>query len=130
MNAEATKLVAEALAQRVGIGAADVEVALRGDPMGAVLALSLLGGLGAKPPAVDPADTIRFVAAIVGACARCLGEDDGCGACAGAGKPGMRAPQRDAFLAWIALPLRRLGLCVSAMRRERANSEHEGGFSR
>jgi hypothetical protein len=38
------------------------------------------------------AATVRFVAALVGGCPICLGENHGCAECAGRGKPGSRQP--------------------------------------
>jgi hypothetical protein len=131
VTGETTKRIADALAQRVGLAPEDVELVLNGDPIHAVLALSLLGRADPMAPR-ELAGTVRRVGAIVGACARCLGTDDACSECAGTGKPGMRAPDRDAFLAWIALPLRRLGLHVSGSvpHQERFEPDHEGGFDR
>lgn len=50
---------------------------------------------------------LRAVAAAIGACPRCLGDDDDCMACGGDGVPGMRRPDRDAFARYVIPAVRR-----------------------
>lgn len=123
MTEEAERMVAEMLAQRLGLQGGEVPNVLGGDPIMAAVALSLMNRT--RPERRDDeAARIRRVASIIGACPRCLGEEAGCPECAGKGKPGYRAPNREALLGWIARPLRRLGLCVSARNQEPVKHNH------
>lgn len=126
MTAPAARKVAELLAQRLGLEVSDVEATIASDPFTAVIALTFMG-----QPASDEqsraAATVRFVAALVGACPVCLGEDDGCVECSGRGKPGARQPNGEALIPWIARPLRRLGLRVAELPQGGATRPHEGG---
>ena len=126
MTEGTTKLVAEMLSQRLGIAPDQLESTIGSDPLAAALALSMMGGPRDVERA-DPTATIEFVAAIVGACPVCLGEQRGCATCHGAGGPGSRQPDGDALIAWIARPLRRLGLCVAIRKPERAGHTPGGG---
>jgi hypothetical protein len=119
MTEQAQRMVAEVLAQRLGIQCEEMPE-VGGDPIMLAVALSLMKRFPSdrrdneadrirnNPDAVR----IRRVAATVGACPRCLGDDASCVECAGQGKPGYRAANPAALLAWITPPLRRLGLCV------------------
>ncbi len=50
---------------------------------------------------------LRTVAAALGACPRCLGDDEECAACGGDGVPGMRHPDMDAFARYVIPAVRR-----------------------
>lgn len=126
MTEEVEKMFAEVLAQRLGLQGSETSHAPAGDQIKAALALSLMQHFHSKPPHDGEAVTIRRVAAIVGACPRCLGDDASCAQCAGKGQPGCRAPDRTALLEWIARPLHRLGLRVSAHNRQPGHN-HLGG---
>ena len=104
MNAENTRTIAGILAQRLGVEPDVIE------------ALSLLQRPNQET--CDPAETVRFVAKLVGACPICLGEDTMCLECGGKGGPGWRDPDAAALVAWLAPTLRRLGLCIGRPRRE------------
>jgi hypothetical protein len=124
MTEEMERMVAEMLAQRLGVQGGEMGSPPSGDPIIAAVALSLMKRTRSKR---DEEGTIRRVAAIVGACPRCLGEDASCVGCAGNGRPGYGAPDRAALLEWIAPPLRRLGLCVSSRRRQPRERNQVGG---
>lgn len=111
MNSEMRKTIVNAMAQRLGLEGEATEL-LGDDPLPALLALSLMGQAGGNGR--EDGARIRRVAAIVGACPTCLGDDLLCPDCAGNGRPGYRAPDRAAFLEWTARPLKRLGLAVCA----------------
>ena len=119
MNAAAQQMIAELLGRQLGMDAGELSTALSADPIAAFFALSMTGQGKPEKPETDPAERLARVATIVGACPLCLGEDPLCVVCQGEGRPGFRIPDREALLAWIALPLRRAGLCVTALRRER-----------
>src|SRR5215208_4068894 len=119
MNAAAQQMVAELLSRQLGMDAGELATALRADPITAVFALSMMGQCKPQKPEADPAERLARVAIIVGGCPLCLGEDPLCIECQGEGGPGFRIPDREALLAWTALPLRRAGLCVTPLRRER-----------
>lgn len=125
MNAETARMVAGALAQRLGVEPDLIEETLTANPLAAVVALSLLNP--APQASWDSAVTVRFVATLVGACPLCLGEDVVCRECGGKGSPGSRDPDADALTAWITPALRRLGLCIGRPRRESAGHNHSGG---
>jgi hypothetical protein len=126
MSEDADRMVAEVLAQRLGLQGGEMPDALGGGSLMAAVALSLMNRSRSERRDEETA-RIRRVAAIVGACPRCLGDDAACAECAGKGKPGYRAPNRQALLDWIARPLRRLGLCVSARDRQRVEHIHGEG---
>jgi hypothetical protein len=129
MTEEVERMVAEVLAQQLGLKDGEVPNALGGDPLMAAVALSLMKRSRSERRD-DEAARLRRVASIIGACPRCLGDDAACAECAGQGKPGYRAPpDREALLEWIERPLRRLGLCVSARNRQRMEHNHVGGHS-
>ena len=90
MTAETTQTIAGILAQRLGVERNLIEGTLADKPLAAAMALSLLQ----RPPpeTCDPAQTVRFVATLVGACPVCLGEDRICHECGGRGGPGSRDP--------------------------------------
>jgi hypothetical protein len=118
MNAAAQRMVAEVLGRQLGMDAGELATALDADPIAAVFALSMMGQRQPQKHESDAAERLVRVATIVGACPLCLGENPLCTECLGEGRPGYRAPDREALLAWIALPLRRAGLCVTPLRRE------------
>jgi hypothetical protein len=120
MSEDVERMFAEVLAQRLGLQGEEASPSAAANPLKAALALSLMQRLQSRP-AETGSVLVRRVAAIVGACARCLGEDAACAHCEGQGQPGYRAPHRDALLEWIAGPLHRLGLHVSA-RKPRSKS--------
>lgn len=119
MNPAAQRMVAEVLGRQLGIDAGELTTALGADPIAAAFALSMMGQCRPPKQEADATERLFRVAAVVGACPSCLGEDPLCVECQGDGRPGSRMPDREALLAWIALPLRRAGLCVTALRRER-----------
>jgi hypothetical protein len=125
MTEEMEQMVTELLAQRLGLQGGEVGAAPGGDPIMAAVALSLMKRTRSRRD--EGVATIRRVAAIVGACPRCLGEDASCAGCGGKGQPGYGAPDKAALLAWITPPLRRLGLCVSARRRQPREHNPVGG---
>jgi hypothetical protein len=126
MTPPAAKRVATLLASRLGLEVSEVESTITADPLTAALALTLAGQ--SAPPDTGAAATIRFVATLVGGCPICLGEDPGCAECRGRGTPGSRQPDGEALIAWIARPLRRLGLCVATPRPSGTTNLHEGGL--
>ena len=126
MTAPAARKVAEVLAQRLGMEVCDVDSTIAADPLTAAIALTFMGQPASNEQS-RAAATMRFVAALVGACPVCLGEDDGCAECRGRGKPGCRQPDGEALTVWIARPLRRLGLCVAELPQGGATNLHEGG---
>jgi hypothetical protein len=126
MSEDVERMFAEVLAQRLGREGDESSQAPVGDPIKTVLALSLMQHFRSQPQD-DGTVTIRRVAAIVGACPRCLGDDVACEVCEGAGQPGYRAPDRTALLEWIAAPLQRLGLRVSARKSTTSRSQPFGG---
>ncbi len=128
MTEATTKLVAEMLSQRLGIAPDQLETTIGSDPLAAALALSMTDH-PRESERTDPAATVEFVAAIVGACPLCLGEQRGCSRCHGAGVPGSRQPDGDALIAWVARPLRRLGLCVAIRKPQRAGHTPGGGYA-
>jgi hypothetical protein len=119
MNAAAQRMFAEVLGRQLGMDAGQLATVFDGDPIAAVLALSMMGQSRSEKHAGEAAERLARVATIVGACPLCLGEDPACPECLGEGEPGFRALDRDALLAWIATPLRRAGLYATAIRRER-----------
>jgi|SoiMethySBSTD1v2_1073268.scaffolds.fasta_scaffold1800397_2 hypothetical protein len=126
MTAETTQTIAGILAQRLGVERSLIEGTLADQPLAAAMAISLLQR--PTPETCDPAQTVRFVATLVGACPVCLGEDRICHECGGRGGPGSRDPDAAALVAWITPPLRRLGLCVGRPRRaapDTTTKEHE-----
>jgi hypothetical protein len=128
MSEDVERMVAEVLAQRLGLHGDDGSQAPSGNPIKAALALSLMQHFQSQSQ--DGGSVlIRRVAAIVGACPRCLGEDMACALCEGQGQPGFRAPHRDAFLEWIATPLQSLGLQVSARKSRAKPSPLIGRYS-
>jgi len=88
MNAESTRTIAGILAQRLGVEPDVIEGTLAEKPLAAAVALSLLQRPNQET--CDPAETVRFVAKLVGACPICLGEDTMCLECGGKGGPGWR----------------------------------------
>ena len=127
MSEEVQRMVAELLAQRLGLHGGDMTDAPMGEgQIMAAVALSLLQRSRARRG--EEVVAMRRVAAMVGACPRCLGDDASCLECAGKGKPGYRAPDGAALLEWIAGPLDRLGLCVSARSQQPGEHNHVGGY--
>ena len=125
MTEDVQRMVTEMLAQRLGLQGGEVPLSAGGDQIMAAVALSLMNRTRSRRG--EEGAAIRRVAAIVGACPRCLGEDAACAECAGRGKPGYGAPDREALLEWIAGPLHRLGLRVSARRRQPREHNQVGG---
>jgi hypothetical protein len=127
MTEEIQRMVAEMLAQRLGLQGGEIPITPGGDPIMAAVALSLMKRTRSRRD--EEVVTIRRVATIVGACPRCLGDDASCAECAGKGQPGYGPPDQTALLQWIAPPLRRLGLRVSARRRQPREHNQVGGNS-
>jgi len=126
MKPAAQRIVAELLGRQLGVDAGELATAMEGDPVTAILTLSMMGQAGAKGSDADATERVMRVAAIVGACTVCLGDDPLCTECRGEGRPGFRTPDPEALLEWIDLPLRRVGLCVTALRRERPEPNLRG----
>jgi len=129
MTTETARLVANVLARRLGIEAEELHATLTDNPLGAALALSMLEP-ARQAHETDPAAVVRFVAAMVGACPVCLGEEESCGDCHGVGKPGTRASNPEALIRWVALPLHQAGLCVGRPRSTPEANNHLGGYVR
>jgi len=126
MNPAAQRIVAELLGRQLGMDAGELATALETDPITAVFTLSMMGQSNSKAAEADAVERLVRIATIVGACPICLGDDPLCTECRGAGTPGHRAPDLEALLAWIDRPLRRVGLCVTALRRERPEHNPKG----
>lgn len=124
MTAATTQTIASILAQRLGVEPNVIEGSLTDKPLAAMVALSLLEQQ--RPGSCDSAVTVRFVAALVGACPVCLGEDKVCRECGGRDGPGSRNPDAAALVAWITPTLHRLGLCVGRPRVKSASDNHKG----
>jgi hypothetical protein len=118
-------MLAEVLAQRLGLQGDDAAQSAPANPIKAALALSLMQQFQSQSHDAGPV-VVRRVAAIVGACPRCLGDDPACARCEGQGQPGYRAPHREALLEWIAAPLHRLGLHVTERKSRRKSSSPMG----
>src|SRR5688572_3382310 len=119
MKPAAQRMVAELLGRQLGVDAGELAGAFDGDPMTAIFTLSMMSQSAGKGTDADATERVMRVAAIVGACTICLGDDPLCPECRGHGKPGSREPDSEALVEWIDLPLRRIGLCVTTFRRER-----------
>lgn len=130
MKPEAQRMMAELLGRQLGMDAGQLATAMEGDPLTAILTLSMMSQSNAqassRAPEADAAERLARIAAMVGACSLCLGEDALCTRCRGAGKPGRRPPDIEALLEWIELPLRRAGLCVTERRPARTQPNGEG----
>jgi hypothetical protein len=126
MTAETTQTIASILAQRLGVEPNVIESTLTDKPLAAMVALSLLER--PRPGTCDPAETVRFVATLVGACPICLGEDRVCHECSGRDGPGSRNPDAAALVAWVTPTLHKLGLCVGRPRAQSARDNHKGGY--
>lgn len=126
MNTGTQQTIAGILAQRLGVEPTLIEGTLGDQPLAAMMALSLLERH--RSGTCDPVEIVHFVAALVGACPTCLGEDGACTACGGRGAPGSREPDAAALTAWITPSLRRLGLCVGRPWAGSAPDTHKGGY--
>ncbi|SEO53005.1 hypothetical protein SAMN02990966_02199 [Rhodospirillales bacterium URHD0017] len=126
----AQRMVTELLARQLGIDVGELDTAVGDDPMAAFVALSIAGQPRAAAPGGDSAgERLARVAVMVGACSLCLGEEPACLECGGVGRPGSRAPDREALLRWIRPSLRRVDLCLSVLR-ERPENNHGRGDER
>jgi hypothetical protein len=126
MMPETTQTIAGIVAQRLGVEPQMIEAALAEKPLAAAVALSLLHR--PRQETCDPAETMRFVATVVGACPMCLGEDLLCYECGGKGSPGSRDLDAASLVAWITPALRRLGLCVGRPRKGTGRTQLGGGY--
>lgn len=126
MTTETARLVAGVLARRLGIEADELQASISGNPLSAAVALSMLES-PRQAPDIDPARIVKLVAAMVGACPVCLGEDEECQSCHGNGKPGTGTSHIDALIRWIAVPLHQAGLCVGRPRSAPAVDNPQGG---
>ena len=126
MTEHVERMFAEVLAQRLGLDGGDTTPADEGNQLKTALALSLMQQLRSRPHDGAPA-TLRRVAAILGACPRCLGDDPACSHCEGQGQPGTRTPDRTALLEWLGPPLQRLGLRISARKTSTRRPQPMGG---
>jgi hypothetical protein len=61
---------------------------------------------------------LATVAEALGACTRCLGEDEACELCGGAGEPGSEAPDPDGFARLVAPAVHRLAEDVGDIQRD------------
>lgn len=126
MTEHVERMFAEVLAQRLGLDSGETRQADDSHQLKTALALSLMQQMQSRPP--DNASVIiRRVAAILGACPRCLGDDPACSHCEGQGQPGTRTPDRTALLQWLDVPLQRLGLRISARKSSTRRTEPMGG---
>jgi hypothetical protein len=64
------------------------------------------------------AHLLATVAEALGACTRCLGEDEACEQCGGAGAPGSEAPDPDGFARFVAPAVHRLAEDVGDIQRD------------
>lgn len=126
MKPAAQRMVAQLLGRQLGVDAGELAGALDDDPMTAIVTLSMMSQSAGKGTDADATERVMRVAAIVGACTVCLGDDPQCPECRGHGRPGSREPDPEALVEWIDLPLRRVGLCVAALRRERHTHNLKG----
>jgi hypothetical protein len=126
MKPAAQRMIAELLGRQLGVDAGELAGALDGDPMTAIFTLSMMSQSTGKGTDADATERVMRVAAIVGACTVCLGDDPLCTECRGHGKPGSREPDPEALVEWIDLPLRRAGLCVTALRPVRPDHNPRG----
>jgi hypothetical protein len=126
MNSATQRVIAELLARRLGADSGELGTALDSDPVSALLALSTMDQ-PSRASDGDPEAQLLRVAAIVGACRLCLGEDPACAKCLGDGRPGWRPPDRAALLHWIGPALRRAGFCVTPLRRDRPEHNRKAG---
>src|SRR5262245_2139786 len=115
MTTETARLVAGVLARRLGIEPGELQSTISENPLGAVVALSMMEP-ARQVERVSPTDVVIFIARMVGACDACLGEDAECGVCHGLGKPGSRAADTESLVRWISVPLHQAGLCVGRPR--------------
>jgi len=67
------------------------------------------------------------VAAALGACARCWGDDPRCRECGGAGASGFFEPDRELFLCYVLPALRRVHAQAGARGTSRAQGAHQAG---
>jgi hypothetical protein len=65
------------------------------------------------------------IAAALGACARCWGDDPRCRDCGGAGTSGFFEPDRELFLCYVLPALRRVHARADARSTPRAQGAHE-----
>ena len=126
MTEQVERMFAEVLAQRLGLDGTNPAQAGDGSQLETALALSLMQQFR-SPPDDEASMTIRRVAAMVGACPRCLGDDLACSHCKGRGQPGSRTPDRTALLEWLEAPLQRLGLRISTPKSSTRRSQPSGG---
>ena len=126
MTEQVERMFAEVLAQRLGLDGAETLPGGDGGQLKTALALSLMQQFRSTPDA-EASMTIRRVAAIVGACPRCLGDDLACSHCQGRGQPGSRTPDRTALLEWLAAPLQRLDLRISSRKSSTRRTQPSGG---
>jgi hypothetical protein len=112
-----------------------------GDPLREVLAQMLAKPRPETPkPEPEPRDLLRaardalnamqarnvVIAAALGACSECLGEEPECLTCSGVGRPGWKAPDPVAFQTWVAPALKamaRAGQSVKTDRRPPSSPE-------
>ncbi|HEX7283510.1 MAG TPA: hypothetical protein VF239_15745 [Vicinamibacterales bacterium] len=126
MTEQVERMFAEVLAQRLGLDGGETPEADDSNQLKTALVLSLMQQMQSRPP--DNASVIiRRVAAILGACPRCLGDNPACSHCEGQGRPGTRTPDRTALLQWLDVPLQRLGLRISARKTSTTRTQPMGG---
>jgi len=70
-------------------------------------------------------DQYLRIAAALGACARCWGEDARCRECGGAGTSGFFEPDRELFLCYVLPAVRRVRAQADARSTPRAHGAHQ-----
>jgi hypothetical protein len=113
----AQRMMAQLLGRQLGMDASELASSLADDPVATMMALSMMGQGGARG-GPDASEIVARVAVIVGACARCLGDDANCSACRGLGRPGSRVPDLAGLLEWLELPLLRVGRRITKFTQE------------
>jgi len=126
MTEHVERMFAEVLAQRLGLDGGNTPQADDSNQLKTALTLALMQQMQSRP-ADGTSVTIRRVAAILGACPRCLGDNPACSHCEGQGQPGTRTPDRTALLQWLDVPLQRLGLRISARKTSTRRTQPMGG---
>jgi hypothetical protein len=119
-------LVQRLLLERLGGeggGLADLLAEQRGTPADNCRASSRLRGLYREAAMLDTelgrtAHLLGRIAEALGACGRCLGEDEACELCGGAGAPGSEAPDPDGFAELVAPAVHRLAQDVGDIDHE------------
>jgi hypothetical protein len=78
------------------------------------------------PVAGSATDHQGRLAAAVGACPACLGDDPGCAHCHGAGAPGWRLPELEQFTRFVVPAVRRVNEAIGEVFLPTARVDQEG----